>query len=62
MTDDDIQASLTEAEEAYEAEQWAREQAETRWAEAGGYASGLARPAIRQPVSCELSEDLSWML
>ncbi|RTL37127.1 MAG: hypothetical protein EKK53_21395 [Burkholderiales bacterium] len=44
MTDDDIQAALTEAEEAYEAEQWEAEQAQTSWAEAGGYTAGLPRP------------------
>jgi hypothetical protein len=32
-------------EEACEAEQWEREQAQVRWAEAGGYRANLSRPA-----------------
>ena len=30
---------------AWEDQQWEAEQQQTRWAEAGGYASGLTRPA-----------------
>ncbi len=41
MTDDDIQAAIDEAEAA----QWEEEQAQVRFAEAGGYAAGRARPS-----------------
>lgn len=37
-------AEATAAEEARQAQQWEDEQAQVRWAEAGGYAAGLPRP------------------
>jgi hypothetical protein len=48
-TDDDLcswfDAAHQDAYEQYEAEQWEREMRQLRWAEAGGYKAGLARPA-----------------
>ena len=41
----ELDALIDEDYEEYQAEQWEREQAQTRWAERGGYAAGLARPA-----------------
>lgn len=37
-------AEMYDAEDAHEAALWDKEQANMRWAEAGGYASGLPRP------------------
>lgn len=40
-------AEMQAAQDAYEAELWNEEMAQLSWAERGGYAAGLARPASR---------------
>lgn len=64
MTDAEL-AEMKAAEEAHEAAVWDEEQAQTLWAERGGYAAGLGRPGRRMqaprhaPVAmADLSEDI----
>ena len=45
-TDEQIeQWEFAAAEAAADDAEWEREQAQTRWAEAGGYRAGIPRPA-----------------